>query len=750
MNIDLALAKEHGLSESEWALVLEQLGRPPTYEELGIVSVMWSEHCSYKSSRRHLKKLPTDAPWVLEGPGENAGVIDAGGGIAVCFKMESHNHPSFIEPYQGAATGVGGIMRDVFTMGARPIANLNSLRFGDLSSPRMRFLVGGVVAGIGGYGNCMGVPTVGGEVAFDPSYDGNILVNAMTVGVMRTDRIFRSAAAGVGAPVVYVGSKTGRDGIHGATMASEEFGEGSEAKRPRVQVGDPFTEKKLLEACLELMREDAIVAIQDMGAAGLTCSTCEMAAKGGLGIEIDVELVPRRETGMTPYEILLSESQERMLMVVKPDREGDVRRIFDKWELSVAVIGRITDTRRMVVREGPKVVVDVPVELLVDRAPSYDRPHRAPEGLEARWTMPDLGERPMDRRLLALLARPTIASKRWVYEQYDSSVRASTVCGPGAADAAVVRLPDADGRPSDRGARGLGIAVDMNSRYVGLDPRRGTILGVLESARNLACVGAEPKALTDCLNFGNPEKPEVMWSLVESIEGLAEAARALDTPIVSGNVSLYNETEGRPILPTPTVGMVGIVEDVERSSALGMGFRDDGDRIILLGDADRVSLGGSELLLMETGTLAGRPAVPDFEMAKAVHAACLSAVRRGLAKSAHDVSEGGLLVAIAESCVRGGVGADVALPADARRVFGEGPSLIVLGVAPERVPEVQAIAAKCGAPSREIGRVGGTRLEVRADGTGEVLVAASVDDLSDAYENGLTRALSGEVERYEA
>ena len=735
--VSLERAREHGLTEAEYQLILTKLGRDPTWVELGILSVMWSEHCSYKSSRRHLKKLPTEAPWVLQGPGENAGVIDVGDGLAVAFKMESHNHPSYIEPFQGAATGVGGILRDVFTMGARPVANLNSLRFGRLEVPRMRFLVEGVVAGIGAYGNCMGVPTVGGEVAFDPSYDGNILVNAFTAGVLRADRIFRSAAAGVGSSVVYVGSKTGRDGIHGATMASEEFGEESEAKRPRVQVGDPFTEKKLLEACLELMRSDAIVAIQDRGAAGLTSSSCEMAAKGGVGIEIDVLRVPRRETGMTPYEVMLSESQERMLMVVKPGSEGAVQAIFDKWDLSVAVIGEVTDTKQVVVKEGDLEVARLPVGLIEDDAPNYDRPYAAPAGLEARWVAPTLPAGDFAARLLGLMARPTICSKRWVYEQYDHTVRAATVLPPGAADAAVIRLPDADLAPTNATRRGLGLTVDMNGRYVALDPRREAILEALEAARNLVCVGAEPRATTDCLNFGNPEKPEVMWSFVESIEGLAEACRALGTPIVSGNVSLYNETEGRPIIPTPTLGMVGIVEDVERVAA--MGFRQAGDTIVLLGTLDGLSLGGSELVLMETQRLTGRPAEPDLPRALAVHAACLSAVRQGWASSAHDAAEGGVAVALAECCVAGGLGARVTLPGPADltlRLFGEGPSVIVLSAPRDRAAQIVADARARGAPAEIVGEVGGDALII--EGVGAVRVAA----LHDAWAHGLERALS--------
>ncbi len=738
--VDRDVAREHGLTDDEYDHVVARLGRTPSWTELGIVSVMWSEHCSYKSSRRHLKKLPTKAPWVLQGPGENAGVIDVGEGLAACFKMESHNHPSFIEPVQGAATGVGGILRDIFTMGARPVANLNSLRFGRLEVPRMRFLVEGVVAGIGSYGNCVGVPTVGGEVAFDDSYDGNILVNAFTVGVMHADRIFRSAAAGIGSPVVYVGSKTGRDGIHGATMASEEFGAESEAKRPRVQVGDPFTEKKLIEACLELMREDAIVAIQDMGAAGLTSSSCEMASKGGVGIEIDVAKVPRRETGMTAYEIMLSESQERMLMVVRPGTEARVAEIFERWDLSVAVIGTITDTRRVVVLDSGVEQASIPVELLVDECPNYDRPHAPPPDLEEHWQLPPLPARDPAERLERLLRRPTVTSKRWVYEQYDWSVRASTVLGPGQADAAVVRLPDHGLDPSSAQRRGLGLATDMNGRYVRLDPRRGAMLGVLECARNLACVGAEAKALTDCLNFGNPEKPDVMWSFVEAIEGMAEACRQLSTPVVSGNVSLYNETEGRPILPTPTVAMVGLVEDVTR--VVGQSFRQEGDEILLLGSLGDVSLAGSEIVLMETGRLAGRPPLPDFDLARKVHATCIDAIRQGLVRSAHDAAEGGLAVALAECCVaeaeRAPLGAeiDLVLAHDAERhLFGEGPSVIVLSAASEDVDKVIALGTERGAPIQRIGRVTGERLQVGS------YLNVGVGVLYEAYHRGLEAAL---------
>ncbi len=735
--VNLTVAKEHGLSETEYAKILDRLGRTPTWVELGILSVMWSEHCSYKSSRRHLAKLPTKAPWVLQGPGENAGVIEVGNGLAACFKMESHNHPSFISPYQGAATGVGGIMRDVFTMGARPVANMNSLRFGRPEVPHMRFLVEGVVSGIGGYGNCMGVPTVGGEVAFDASYDGNILVNAFTLGVLRSDRIFRSAAAGIGSSVMYVGSKTGRDGIHGATMASEEFDQESESKRPRVQVGDPFTEKKLLEACLELMKTDSIVAIQDMGAAGLTSSGCEMAAKGKVGIRIDTLKVPRRETGMTSYEVMLSESQERMLMVVKPGSEAQVHEIFEKWDLAVAVIGEVTDGSDVVVAEGDLELCRLPVSLLDDDAPNYDRPHHAPKDLEARWVLPELEPGLIMERLERLLAQPTIASKRWVYEQYDHTVRAATVVGPGAADAAVIRMPDAELAPTNRTRQGLAMTVDMNGRYVSLDPRRGAMLGVMEAARNLVCVGALPRATTDCLNFGNPEKPEVMWSFVEAIEGMAEACEALQTPIVSGNVSLYNETEGRAIIPTPTIGMVGIVDDVDRTCT--MGFRQAGAKIVLLGSLDAVCLGGSELVLMETATIAGRPAEPDLERATAVHGACLELVRGGLVDSAHDAAEGGLLVALAECCIQGELGAKVQFASQdglLRQAFGEGPSVIVLSVSDQNLEAVLSCAATHGAPAQVIGEVGGDALEI--ENVGQLGVAT----MTERWANGLQRALS--------
>src|SRR3954454_19657324 len=562
---------EHGLSPEEYERILHAMGREPNLTELGIFSVMWSEHCSYKSSRIHLKKLPTQAPWVICGPGENAGVIDIGDGDAAIFKMESHNHPSYIEPYQGAATGVGGILRDVFTMGARPVANLNALRFGRPDHPKTRHLVAGVVAGIGGYGNCVGVPTVGGEVNFDAAYDGNILVNAMTVGVAKTDKIFYSAAAGIGNSVVYVGSKTGRDGIHGATMASADFGEDSDAKRPTVQVGDPFTEKLLIEACLELMASDAIVAIQDMGAAGLTFSSVEMASKGGVGLELDMDAVPCREEGMTPYEMMLSESQERMLMVLKPGREPEAEAIFSKWELDFAVIGRVTDTGHLVLTWKGETAADIPLAPLADDAPCYERPWVETPKPAPLKDVPESSDIAAD--LLKLMASPDLASRRWIWEQYDTMVGADTVQRPGG-DAAVVRVHGTD--------KALAITTDVTPRYCYADPYEGGKQAIAEAYRNLCAVGARPLAATDCLNFGNPERPEIMGQLVGCIEGMAEACRALASPIVSGNVSLYNETKGEDgsgsaILPPPAIGGVGLLDDWEKSATVG--FKTEGEFI---------------------------------------------------------------------------------------------------------------------------------------------------------------------------
>jgi phosphoribosylformylglycinamidine synthase len=697
------MVAEHGLSPDEYERVLHALGREPNLTELGIFSVMWSEHCSYKSSRIHLKKLPTEAPWVICGPGENAGVIDIGDGDAAIFKMESHNHPSYIEPYQGAATGVGGILRDVFTMGARPVANLNALRFGRPDHPRMRHLIAGVVAGIGGYGNCVGVPTVGGEVNFDPAYDGNILVNAMTVGIARQDKIFYSAAAGVGNPVVYVGSKTGRDGIHGATMASADFGEDSEEKRPTVQVGDPFTEKLLIEACLELMASDAIVAIQDMGAAGLTSSSVEMASKGGVGIELDMDHVPCREERMTPYEMMLSESQERMLMVLKPGREAEAEAIFRKWELDFAIIGRVTDTQRMVLTWQGDTVCDIPLGPLADEAPCYDRPWVRTEPPAPLADIPQSSDIGAD--LLTLMASPALASRRWIWEQYDSKVGGDTVQPPGG-DAAVVRVHGTD--------KALAITTDCTPRYCFADPIEGGKQAIAEAWRNLCAVGATPLATTDCMNFANPQRPEIMGQFVGCIEGMAEACRALDFPIVSGNVSLYNESKatggGSAILPTPAIGGVGLLPDWRKAATIA--FKNEGDDIWLVGAPGRHV--GQSLWLSEIAGRQGRDAGPPPPVDLAVerrHGECIRAlIERQLVSAVHDLSDGGLLVALAEMALAGNLGAtlepgrwgDVDLTAFS---FGEDQGRYIITTA-NSDPVVRALAA-AGVPHTFLGSAGG-------------------------------------------
>ena len=714
-----------GLTPEEYDRAIAILGREPTLTELGIFSVMWSEHCSYKSSKKWLKQLPTKAPWVICGPGENAGVIDIGDGLAAVFKMESHNHPSFIEPYQGAATGVGGILRDVFTMGARPIANMNALRFGDPSHPKTRHLVAGVVAGIGGYGNCVGVPTVGGETNFDPSYNGNCLVNAMTVGIAPADRIFYSAAAGPGNPVVYVGAKTGRDGIHGATMASAEFDEKSEEKRPTVQVGDPFTEKLLIEACLELMATDAIVAIQDMGAAGLTSSSVEMAGKGGLGIELDLDRVPTREAGMTAYEIMLSESQERMLMILKPGREDVAARIFAKYELDCAVIGKVTTTGRLVVKKNGKVEADMPVGPMVTQSPEYDRPWvRTPARpvLEADAVPAhDPGQ-----ALKTLMASPDLCSRRWIWEQYDYLVRGHTVQRPGG-DAAVVRVPGTH--------KGLAITTDCTPRYCYADPETGGAQAVAETWRNLTAVGARPLAITDNMNFGNPERPEIMGQFVGCIEGMRKACLALDYPVVSGNVSLYNETQGQAILPTPTIGGVGVVDDVTKT--MGLAFQRPGDTIILIGET-RGWLGQS---------LYFRELCRDHAVAREVWApppVDLAAERRngdlvraligaGMVSACHDLSDGGLLVGLAEMALAGcfGFAIDIAdaVPLHAF-LFGEDQGRYVVTSADADTVLDRARAA--GVPATVLGR---TTAEPRLTLNGAVLI--SVEELRAAHESWL-------------
>lgn len=679
MEITDQLVKEHGLTEDEYEKLKKLMGRTPTYVELGVFSVMWSEHCSYKSSRMHLSTFPTTGPQVVQGPGENAGIVDIGDGDCVVFKMESHNHPSFIEPYQGAATGVGGIMRDVFTMGARPVASLNSLRFGSVENSKTPYLVDGVVAGIAGYGNCMGVPTIGGEVFFNSSYDGNCLVNAMNVGLVKKNKIFLGYAEGLGNPVMYVGSKTGRDGIHGATMASDVFGEGSEENRPTVQVGDPFTEKLLLEACMEVFKTDYVVGIQDMGAAGLTSSSVEMADRAGSGIEIDVLKVPRREEGMTPYEVLLSESQERMLIVARKGVEQKVIDIFEKWDLSASVIGTVTDSGRIVITEGGEVVADMPVDALTNAAPQYDRPSSKPDYLK-EVTKLDLGtiKEPSDynETLKNLLGSPNIASRRWIYDQYDHMVRTDTIVRPGS-DAGVIRLKGTN--------KALAMSVDCNSRYCYLDPYEGGKIAVAEAARNVAVSGAKPLASTDCLNFGSPEREDVMWQFKESIKGASEACKALNTPIIGGNVSFYNETNGVAIYPTPTIGMVGLIEDAKNITT--QYFKSSGDIIAIIGNYsdNKDFLGGSEYLSFVHGIDGGPCPTLDLDVEKGLQDSILETIGDGLVKSAHDISEGGVAVSMAE-CLFGPeecFGADIVIdiPEGVRTdeaLFGEAQSRVII------------------------------------------------------------------------
>ncbi|MFN9162839.1 MAG: phosphoribosylformylglycinamidine synthase subunit PurL, partial [Alphaproteobacteria bacterium] len=696
----LTHAIDHGLSEDEWKHILRVMNRAPNLTELGIFSVMWSEHCSYKSSRVHLKKLPTSAPWVIQGPGENAGVIDIGDGDAIIFKMESHNHPSFIEPYQGAATGVGGIMRDVFTMGARPIAMLNALRFGDPKHPKTQHLVSGVVAGIGGYGNCMGVPTVAGEVNFHKAYNGNILVNAMCVGLAKTDKIFLSAAKGSGNPVVYVGSKTGRDGIHGATMASAEFDDASEEKRPTVQVGDPFTEKLLLEACLELMATDAIIGIQDMGAAGLTSSSCEMADKGGSGIELNLDKVPCREKGMTPYEMMLSESQERMLMVLKPGREAEAQKIFAKWELDFAVIGVTTDTKRLVLKFKGETVADIPVAALADEAPLYERPWVEPEHAKPLGEVPECAS--VGAALQALVASPDLASRRWIYEQYDSTVMADTVQKPGG-DAAIVRI--------HRTNKAIAVKCDVTPRYVQADPFAGGQQAVAETWRNLTAVGATPLAVTDNLNFGNPQRPEIMGQFVLAVRGIGDACRALDFPVVSGNVSLYNETNGQAILPTPAIGGVGLMKDVTKHASVP--FKGEGQAILLIGDT-KGHLGQSIYVREMLGREEGPAPAIDLKIERRNGDFVRGLIEAGRLTTVHDVSDGGLAVALAEMAMSSGIGARVAHAGAGSRTgfwFGEDQARYVLAVPAGDVERILSDAKLAGVPAVKLGETGGTSLQ---------------------------------------
>src|SRR5262245_45001482 len=746
MMIDPQVLERHGLKADEYQRIKEFLGREPNLTELGIFSVMWSEHCSYKSSRVHLKTLPTTGKQVLQGPGENAGAVDIGDGLAAVFKIESHNHPSFIEPYQGAATGVGGIIRDIFTMGARPIALLNSLRFGSIEPPGTRRLLEGVVAGIAGYGNSIGIPTLGGEVMFDEAYSGNPLVNVFCLGIAHKDAIVKGQASGVGNPVYYVGAKTGRDGIHGATMASAEFDEKSAEKRPAVQVGDPFMEKLLLEACLEVMQTDALVGIQDMGAAGLTCSTAEMGSRGGAGVEIDVAQVPQRESGMTPYEIMLSESQERMLLVVKRGREAEVERIFDKWDLHAVHIGAVTSDGMLRVKNNGTVVAEIPNRALTDEAPLYHRPMTEPEYF-ADVKKLDLdaiardGARPghpsQRDALLALLGSPTIGSKKWVYRQYDHMVRTNTINYPGFG-AGVVRIKGT--------SRALAMSVDGNGRYCYLDPYRGAMLAVAEAARNVACSGARPLGATNCLNFGSPERPAIMWQFAKAVEGIGAACRALDVPITGGNVSLYNETDGEAIYPTPIVGVVGLLEHADR--VVSRRFQRSGDAIILLGE-ERGELGGSEYLKVVHDLVRGAPPSIDLEAERRLQDLLVTLAEERLIHSANDCSDGGLAVALAESCFdTEGMGAQVSIPGVAvandpwlnvaAALFGESASRVLVSAVPDDVTTVLERAAAAGVPAGVIGQTGGNLLRIAV--AGEVSIDLSIHEAE--------RVWNAAVERY--
>jgi phosphoribosylformylglycinamidine synthase subunit PurL len=759
------LLAAHNLTTEEFTRITELLGREPTLVELGIFSVMWSEHCSYKSSRTHLKRLPTTGERVIVPPGENAGVVDIGDGWCAAFKVESHNHPSFIEPFQGAATGVGGILRDIFTMGARPVAAMNSLRFGSLDDARHgrrnRALLAGVVAGIAHYGNAFGVATVGGEVEFDAAYTLNPLVNAFALGLVRHDQIFFGKAAGIGNPILYVGAKTGRDGIHGATMASAEFDEEALEKRPTVQVGDPFLEKLLLEACLEAMRSGAVAGIQDMGAAGLTSSSCEMAARAGTGIELDLSLVPQREEDMTAYEMMLSESQERMLIVAHKGREREVVDIFRKWELDAVVIGRVVEGAFVHVIHNGERVADIPVAALTDEAPRYERPMKAPERLQKavdeKKTEADesrasaaaasgAGDGPINYNdaLLRLLADPTIASKEWVYRQYDHMVRTNTAVLPGA-DAAVVRIKET--------RRALAMCLDGQGRYCAANPREGAKLVVAEAARNVVCVGARPLAITNCLNFASPERPEVMWSFSETIDGMAEACGALGTPVISGNVSFYNETEGRGILPTPVIGMVGLIEDVRR--IIQPGFKSAGDMIALLGTTNddlSISRYAADVLGRsdEEMIAEGRVPVLDLERERAAQEACLLAAEAGLLQSAHDCSDGGLAVTLAESCFsslnRAAVGADIDLAgtlSTPARLFSESPSRIIVSFQEPALGYLEEIAARTRCPLTILGRTAPAQFRISADG--EEVINLPLGQLEETWRTSLARKMQANV-----
>lgn len=704
--IDKKLLDEHNLTVEEYEKIVELIGKEPNITELGIFSLMWSEHCSYKSSKVHLKKLPASGKNVIQGPGENAGIIDIGDSLAVVFKIESHNHPSFIEPYQGAATGIGGILRDIFTMGARPIALLDTLRFGPLSKPKNKAIMEGVVSGIAGYGNSIGVPTVGGDVYFNDCYSLNPLVNVFCLGIVEKERIFYARAEGKGNPVLYVGSKTGRDGIHGATMASAEFNQDLEQKRPNVQVGDPFKEKLLLEACLEVMGKDLIVGIQDMGAAGLTCSTSEMAANSGTGIEIDLDLVPQREEGMTPYEIMLSESQERMLIVAKKEKVEEVQKIFAKWDLDAIIIGHVDEGGRLKVKAGGGIVVDLPVDAIIDLCPVYKRELKEPACIKQETQLDSIPiPENFNQTLLKLLSSPTIANKEWVYRQYDHMVQINTAFLPGA-DASLLKIKNTK--------KALAITLDGNSLYSYLDPRIGGKIAVAEACRNLACVGARPIGVTNCLNFGNPEKPEIMWQFAEAIDGIAQACRIFEIPVTGGNVSFYNDTEGVSIFPTPVLGVVGMVDDVAK--AVSPGFKEDKDTVVLLGE-NREELGASEYLKCLFALEKGTPPQIDLEEEKRVHEVCIAAASQGILQSAHDVSEGGLAVCLAESSFLSEekIGLNVDLQDEMRTdmlLFGETQSRIVVTVKSHDFQRLIELARKKNVKATPIGSTGGKRIVI--------------------------------------
>ena len=729
------LVKDHGLTSDEYRRILDLIGRPPNFTELGIFSVMWSEHCSYKSSRPFLKKLPTEGPRVLQGPGENAGVIDIGDGFAVVFKIESHNHPSFIEPHQGAATGVGGIMRDVFTMGARPIALMDSLRFGELDEPRTRFLLNGVVDGIASYGNCTGVPTVGGEVYFDSCYNGNILVNAFCLGLAKADRIFLAKAGGVGNRILYVGSKTGRDGIHGASLlASSEFDETTEDKRPTVQVGDPFTEKLLIEACLEIMEFSWVVGVQDMGAAGLTSSSFEMAHRSHAGVNMDLSKVPLREERMTPYEILLSESQERMLFVIEPGHEEEATAILEKWGLDAAIIGEVTDELGVRIHFEGKEVVNLPTLPVVDGALDLKRETERPEYLDkiGHLNLKELPEPARgDKAFTKLIACPNIASKEWVYEQYDHMVRLNTLVLPGS-DAAVIRIKDTK--------KAVALSVDCNSRFCYLDPYEGAAIAVAESSRNVVCSGATPIGLTNCLNFGNPEKPEIMWQFEQAVCGMGDACLYFDIPVVSGNVSLYNETKGEAIFPTPTVAVVGLIED--QSKVMTAGFKQAGDCIGLIGFTME-ELGGSEYLKVLFDRNEGKPPVLDRKHEKQVQEFCLELIQKGLIQSAHDCSEGGLAIAVAESCFSAkeeALGATLELESTLRGdalLFGETQSRIIISFPEELTDQIEDLALSYPVDFSLIGKTGGSQFTVSING--QEYIKQDIESAKEIWKTSLGR-----------